>query len=327
MQRVLDPLNPRRGRKKRTVVPEDTPFAHLLLQCIVKYSMCGEIHRYHREFMEDLKEILARHGFNFKKQFGQNFISDTNLLRSIVTASGVDKSSTVVEIGCGAGTLTRVLSEYAKSVYAFEIDRALQPVLAETLSGCENVEVTFKDFEKVNLPKLEQEIGEYTVVANLPYYITTPLIMRFLEEGERVKSLVIMVQEEVAERLCAKENSPEYGAITAAIALRASAKIIKRVPKTMFHPRPKVDSAVVKIDFEEDRLPVKDKKLYRDTVRCAFLNRRKTLENNLVNYFKIPRETAQGILRKAGVPDKASGETLSPEALATLSDVIFEELK
>ena len=274
--------------------------------------------------MEDLQGVLHRHEFSFKKQFGQNFISDTNLLRAIVDLAGVDEKSAVVEIGCGAGTLTRELSKKAGRVYAYEIDRALQPVLAETLRGCENTEVVFKDFEKVDLKKMEEEIGEYTVVANLPYYITTPLIMRFLEEGEKVKSMVVMVQEEVADRLCAKENTPEYGAITAAIALRASASVVKRVSKNMFFPRPKVDSAVVKIDFCEGRLPVKDKKTYRETVRCAFLNRRKTLENNLINYFNLPRERAQEILRLAGVPEKARGETLSPEALAALSDIIFE---
>lgn len=277
--------------------------------------------------MEDLQNVLNRNGFSFKKQFGQNFISDVNLLRSIVREAGIGKNDTVLEIGCGAGTLTRELSAAAGRVRAYEIDRALQPVLAETLRGCENTEVIFKDFEKVDLRAMEAELGEYTVVANLPYYITTPLIMRFLEEGEKVKSLVVMVQEEVADRLCASENTPEYGAITAAIALRASAKIVKRVAKTMFMPRPKVDSAVVKIEFAPDRLPVKDRKLYRDAVRCAFLNRRKTLENNLMNYFKIPRERAQEILRRAGVPDKARGETLSPRALATLSDILFEELK
>lgn len=276
--------------------------------------------------MEDLQSVLSRSGFSFKKQFGQNFISDTNLLQSIVRAAGVTKTDTVLEIGCGAGTLTRELSAFAGKVYAYEIDRSLQPVLAETLRGCENTEVIFKDFEKVDLPALEAEIGEYTVVANLPYYITTPLITRFLEEGEKVKSLVVMVQEEVAERLCARENTPEYGAITAAIALRASAKIVKRVSKTMFYPRPKVDSAVVKIDFEPNRLPVKDPKLYRATVRCAFLNRRKTLENNLVNYFNISRTQAQEILSRAGVPEKARGETLSPQSLAKLSDILFDSL-
>lgn len=276
--------------------------------------------------MEDLQGLLARHGFNFKKQFGQNFISDGNLLRAIVDLSGIDKDTTVVEIGCGAGTLTRVLSERAKRVVAYEIDRALKPVLAESLRGCENTEVRFADFSKVNLHALEKEIGEYVVVANLPYYITTPLITRFLDEGQKVRRLVVMVQEEVADRLCATADTPEYGAITAALALRASAKVVKRVPKTMFHPRPQVDSAVVRIDFEDGRLPVKDIATYRLTVRAAFLNRRKTLENNLMRSFNVSRETAQEILASAGVPDKARGETLSPERLAALSDIIFARL-
>ena len=273
--------------------------------------------------MEDLQGILTKNGFSFKKQFGQNFISDTNLLRSIVELAGVDETATVLEIGCGAGTLTREISQKAGRVVSYEIDKTLQPVLAETLKGCENTTVVFRDFAKENLEKLERELGEYTVIANLPYYITTPLIMRFLEEGEKVKSLVVMVQEEVADRLCAKEDTPEYGAITAMLALRARAKVVKRVSKAMFTPRPKVDSAVVKIDFEENRIAVKDKKLYRDAVRCAFLNRRKTLENNLMNYFSLPRERAQEILSQAGVPDKARGETLSPTRLATLADVLF----
>lgn len=276
--------------------------------------------------MEDLQGLLARHGFNFKKQFGQNFISDGNLLRAIVDLSGIDEDTTVVEIGCGAGTLTRVLSERAKRVVAYEIDRALKPVLAESLRGCENTEVRFADFSKVNLPALEKEIGEYVVVANLPYYITTPLITRFLDDGQKVRRLVVMVQEEVADRLCATADTPEYGAITAALALRASAKVVKRVPKTMFHPRPQVDSAVVRIDFEDGRLPVKDVATYRLTVRAAFLNRRKTLENNLMRSFNVSRETAQEILASAGVPDKARGETLSPERLAALSDIIFAHL-
>lgn len=276
--------------------------------------------------MEDLQGLLARHGFNFKKQFGQNFISDGNLLRAIVDLSGIDKDTTVVEIGCGAGTLTRVLSERAKRVVAYEIDRALKPVLAESLRGCENTEVRFADFSKVNLHALEKEIGEYVVVANLPYYITTPLITRFLDDGQKVRRLVVMVQEEVADRLCATADTPEYGAITAALALRASAKVVKRVPKTMFHPRPQVDSAVVRIDFEDGRLPVKDVATYRLTVRAAFLNRRKTLENNLMRSFNVSRETAQEILTSAGVPDKARGETLSPERLAALSDIIFARL-
>lgn len=276
--------------------------------------------------MEDLRLTLQKYGFHFKKQFGQNFISDGNLLSSIVSASGVDENTTVVEIGCGAGTLTRALAEKAKKVYAFDIDKDLQPVLAETLKGLENVEVIFRDFNKIDLKEFEREIGEYTVVANLPYYITTPLVTKLLEESEKVEGISVMVQEEVAERFCAKENTPEYGSITAAIALKGTAKIVKRVSRNMFYPRPNVDSAVVKITFERGRLGAVDEKIYRDTVRSAFLNRRKTLENNLVNSFSFTRERAKEILQKAEIDEKARGETLSPQRLAILSNVIKKYL-
>ncbi len=276
--------------------------------------------------MEDLRSTLTKYGFHFKKQFGQNFISDGNLLSSIVTASGVDENTTVVEIGCGAGTLTRALAEKAKKVYAFDIDKDLQPVLGETLKGLENVEVIFRDFNKIDLKEFEKEIGEYTVVANLPYYITTPLLTKLLEESDKVAGISVMVQEEVAERFCAKENTPEYGSITAAIALKGTAKIVKRVSRNMFYPRPNVDSAVVKIAFERGRLGVVDEKIYRETVRCAFLNRRKTLENNLVNSFSFTREQAKEILQKAEIDEKARGETLSPQKLAILSTIIKEYL-
>ncbi len=275
--------------------------------------------------MQDLRATLQKHDFHFKKQFGQNFISDTNLLASIVTASGVDEHTTVVEIGCGAGTLTRALAEKAKKVYAFDVDKDLQPVLAETLAGLENVEVIFRDFNKINLAELEEEIGEYTVVANLPYYITTPLVTKLLEEGKKVQGLSIMVQEEVALRFCAKENTPEYGSITAGIALKGEAKIVKRVSRNLFYPRPNVDSAVVKITFVPDRIKVKSDKAYRQTVKCAFLNRRKTLENNLVNSFSLSREQAKAVMVKAGIDEKARGETLSPERLGFLSDILVEE--
>ena len=275
--------------------------------------------------MQDLRSILEKHGFHFKKQFGQNFISDTNLLRSIVEASGITKDTTVVEIGCGAGTLTRALAEAAKKVYAFDIDRDLQPVLAETLAGLDNVEVIFRDFNKLDLKEFEKDIEEYTVVANLPYYITTPLVTKLLEESDKVQGLSIMVQEEVAERFCAKEDTAEYGSITAAIALKGSAKIVKRVSRNLFYPRPNVDSAVVKITFERGRVAVKSEKAYRTTVKCAFLNRRKTLENNLVNFFGIPRDLAKEILSEAGVEEKARGETLSPQRLAILADVLLDK--
>lgn len=273
--------------------------------------------------MEDMKTILKGNDFQFKKQFGQNFISDTNLLRSIVADAGIDETSTVVEVGPGAGTLTRAIAERAKKVYAFEIDRTLEPVLAESLAGLNNVEVIFRDFMKVDLAEFERELPPYTVVANIPYYITTPLVMRFIEESRKVKSVVVMVQEEVARRFCAEAGTADYGAVTAGIALKGKAKITRKVPRTVFYPVPNVDSAVVKIEIG-DGIPVKDEKLYRDTVRCAFLNRRKTLENNLVNSFRLSREDAKGLVSALGIDEKARGETLTPVQLAKLSDLLFE---
>lgn len=275
--------------------------------------------------MGELHQTLTKHGFRFKKQFGQNFIGDGNLLKSIVQEAGVDENTTVVEVGCGAGTLTRALAEKCKRVYAFDIDKDLQPVLAETLAGLDNVEVIFRDFNKIDLKEWEKDVENYVVVANLPYYITTPLVMKFLEESEKVQGVSVMVQEEVALRFCAKEDTADYGAITAMIALKGEAKIIKRVSRNMFYPRPNVDSAVVKITFEKDRIPVKSEKAYRQTVKCAFLNRRKTLENNLVNFFNLSREKAKEILLIAGVEEKARGETLSPKRLANLADILFDK--
>lgn len=274
--------------------------------------------------MENLREVLARHGFSFKKQFGQNFISDTNLLESIVSLAGVDQDATVLEIGCGAGTLTRALAAKAGRVIAYEIDKKLQPVLAETLAGVDNAEVVFRDFLRQDMAELESKLPPYTVVANLPYYITTPLVTKFLDEAHKAKALVVMVQDDVARRFCAREGTPDYGAITAAIARRASAEIVKSVPRRMFFPVPNVDSAVVRLTFAEGRIPVRDAATYRATVRAAFLSRRKTLENNLMQAFSLPREEARDILRRAGVPDKARGETLSPHALAALADLLYE---
>lgn len=274
--------------------------------------------------MEEIRSILAKHGFSFKKQFGQNFLTDPNLLDAIVRDAGVDENTVVLEIGAGAGALTRALSAAAKKVVALEIDKTLRPVLAETLSGCENVEVIFRDFLREDLPALERELGRYRVVANLPYYVTTPVLMRFLEEAERCDGVTVMVQEEVAARFCAEAGTAEYGAVTAAIALRGEAHILRKVPRTMFLPRPNVDSAVVRIDFSDGRIPVKSRAAYRAAVRCAFLSRRKTLENNLVNAFRIPREQAKDILSRAAIADMVRGETLPPETLARLADVLFD---
>lgn len=274
-----------------------------------------------------LKEVLVKHGFHFNKKYGQNFISDGNLLSSIATLSGATENDVVVEIGVGAGTLTRATAEIAKRVVGYEIDENLRPVLAETLAGLDNVEIVFKDFMKVKMEDFETEMGEdYIVIANLPYYITTPIIMRFIEEAKRCKRLVIMVQEEVALRLCAKENTPDYGAITAAIDVTANAKIVKRVPRNMFYPVPNVDSAVVRIDVVECKHGVTDVEFFRKVVRGSFALRRKTLANNLMQSFGLDRTTAEGVISSCGIDVKARGETLSTESFAKLAKAVKEQL-
>lgn len=276
---------------------------------------------------KDVKSILSESGFGFKKRLGQNFITDKNLLASIVEKSGADENSTVIEIGCGAGTLTRAIAERVKRVVGFEVDLSLKPVLQRTLAGIDNAEIIFKDFLKADMNELEKRYGEFCVIANLPYYVTTPLITKILDEGKLCRSLTVMVQEEVALRLCAKENTPEYGAITAVIALRADAEIIKKVPRTMFTPRPNVDSAVVKLTVRDGRLPVTDAAFYKKTVHAAFAARRKTLVNNLVNAFSISRGQAEEILASCGIDLKARGETLSPEKFSALSDGLLKILQ
>ena len=259
-------------------------------------------------------------GFAFKKKYGQNFISDAVLLESIVDGASVTGDDTVIEIGCGAGTLTKEIAKKAKYVYGYEIDTSLKPVLERTLSGVDNAEIIFKDFMRVRLDELENSLPPYKVVANLPYYITTPLIMKFVEHSKKCLSLTVMVQEEVALRLCANSGTADYGAITAAIALRGECRILQCVGRERFTPSPNVDSAVVRIDLCERRLDVEDVDFYKKTLQAAFSSRRKTLENNLINSFKLTRAQAQEVIEDSGIPSGARGETLSPQQFAHLSE-------
>ena len=270
-----------------------------------------------------LGELLKKHNFKFSKKYGQNFLSDGNLLESIATKSGVDSNTPVLEIGCGAGTLTKVLCQHAKYVYGYEIDKTLAPVLGDNLRGIENCDITFKDIMREKTQETENRIGEqYMLVANLPYYITTPIIMKFVEESKNCKAIVIMVQEEVARRICAKAGTADYGAITASINLVADSEIILRVPRTMFMPAPNVDSAVVKIVFNQNKYVGVDRKIYRDTVRTAFLSRRKTLVNNLREWLKIDKTSAENLLLDCNIDIMARGETLTEEDFVRLSSVI-----
>lgn len=272
-----------------------------------------------------IKEILQKNSFRFNKRFGQNFITDTNLLTSIVDKAGVEEGDAVLEIGVGAGTLTRALAEKADKVYGYEIDENLRPVLKESLSGLKNVQIIFKDVMKVSTSEIESKIGgKYKLVANLPYYITTPVIIKFIEEAENLQSITVMVQSEVAERICAKENTPEYGSITAGIDVIGDAEIVAKVPRTMFYPVPNVDSAVVRIDINKQKYVLTSRKAYRDVLRVAFSSRRKTLVNNLTRDFSLQREVAETALLSCGIDIKARGESLSTQKFVALTEYLVK---
>lgn len=265
--------------------------------------------------------------FSFKKSLGQNFITDTNLLSAIVSDAQVLPSDTVVEIGAGAGSLTFALSQKAKKVYSFEIDRSLQPILDEKLSNCSNVEVIFADVMKYGVDKLEQMVeGRYKVVANLPYYITTPIIMMFLEQASRVDSLTIMVQKEVAVRLNATHNNKDYGAVTVAVQGVADVTVTREVSRRLFYPMPNVDSSVVRIDMRPNKFAIDSREVFRDTVRSCFAMRRKTLVNNLCASFNIDRTTACNLLETLAVDEKVRGEALSVAQIVQLSNLISSKL-
>lgn len=268
----------------------------------------------------DLKNLLRKHGVQLTKAYGQNFLTDESLLMDIVNKAGIDSNTVVFEIGPGAGALTRAISSVAKKVIAYEIDTRLKPVLQETVGDRKNVQVVFKDVMKEKLSVLEEKLGEdYVMVANLPYYITTPIVMNFLENAKSIKAMVIMVQKEVADRFTAKEGCSDYGAITVGINLRGSAKEILYVPREMFTPAPNVDSAVVKIDIERDKFSDIDLKKVREVVKCAFGNRRKMLVNNLMNFYKIKREQAEQVLENSGISLTARGETLTAQDFVNLA--------
>ena len=202
----------------------------------------------------DVKKVLKEQNFIFKKAFGQNFLTDEKLLASVVEKSGIDGDTTVLEIGVGGGTLTREIAKVAKRVVGFEIDKNLKPVLNKTLAEFSNVELVFEDVMKVSTSKIEELLGDnYVLIANLPYYITTPIIMRFIEDATKVKSIVITIQKEVAERIVAKEKSADYGSITVGINAVADSEIVCYLGRELFYPAPNVDSAVVKIDLSPNK--------------------------------------------------------------------------
>ncbi|MRN57208.1 16S rRNA (adenine(1518)-N(6)/adenine(1519)-N(6))-dimethyltransferase RsmA [Paenibacillus monticola] len=276
------------------------------------------------------KEIIQRYKFSFKKSLGQNFLIDQNVLDQIVDAAELNEGTGVLEIGPGIGSLTERLARVAGAVTAVEIDRRLVPILRDVLSPYPNVKVRIDDVLKVNLQELFTEdfasVDKVSVVANLPYYVTTPILMKLLEEKLPLDNIVVMIQKEVAERMAASPGGKEYGSLSIAVQYYSDPELVCIVPRTAFIPEPNVDSAVIRLKVRE-RPPVEvaDEKHFFEVVHACFTQRRKTIANNLkARYFpEEGRERLEALLAEAEIEPSRRGETLSLEEYARLSTVLL----
>ena len=274
------------------------------------------------------KEVLNKYGMSAKKKFGQNFLIDSNVLDGIVEAAGVTKDDCVLEIGPGIGSLTQYLAEAAGKVVAVEIDKTLIPVLADTLSEYDNVTVINDDVLKVDIDAIIKEYNNgrpIKVVANLPYYITTPIVMKLFESGAPMESMTVMVQKEVADRMVMGPGNKDYGSLSLAVGYYAEAKNVMDVAPSSFIPQPGVGSAVVHLKrYEKPAVVVSDEKFMFEIIRTAFNQRRKTLSNALSNNpaLKVSRQQVQDALIKIGLGEMSRGEILSLSQFAQLSDIL-----
>lgn len=274
-------------------------------------------------------EILQKYDFSFQKKFGQNFLIDTHVLDKIILAAGITKDDMVLEIGPGIGTMTQYLAEAAGKVVAVEIDKNLIPILSDTLKDYGNVTVINEDVLKLDIKKLagEEHAGRpVKVVANLPYYITTPIIMGLFEHDVPVESITVMVQKEVADRMQTGPGSKDYGALSLAVQYYAEPYIVANVPPNCFMPRPKVGSAVIRLTrHEKPPVEVKDERLLFDIIRASFNQRRKTLANGLNNSgtLDIPKEEITNAIEKLGKGPGVRGESLTLEEFARLSNYLY----
>ena len=281
------------------------------------------------------KAVLDKYGFTFNKSIGQNFLIDTNILRKIVENAELTEMSGAVEIGPGIGALTEQLAKVCKKVIAFEIDHRLIPVLKDTLSPYPHVSIIHQDFLKANVNQVLRDYfsddQEISIVANLPYYITTPIIMKCLEDKLPFKNMVVMMQKEVGDRIVAKPGTKNYGSLTLAIQYFTTAEIVLHVPKTVFIPQPNVDSVVVRLRKREKPIvEVKDESFFFKVIKSSFGQRRKTILNNLTNSFEQGKEKKELILaclNLAEIDPKRRGETLTIEEFAKLSDVLYDNFK
>lgn len=275
-------------------------------------------------------QVIQKHGFAFQKKFGQNFLIDAHVLDKIIAAAGVTADDMVLEIGPGIGTMTQYLAERARQVTAVEIDTNLIPILKETLSDYDNVTVINEDILKIDIKKLAEEYNAgkpIKVVANLPYYITTPIIMGLFESGVPIDNITVMVQKEVADRMQVGPGSKDYGALSLAVQYYAEPYIVANVPPNCFIPRPNVGSAVIRLTrHQTPPVEVKDRELMFKLIRASFNQRRKTLLNGLNNSPELSfgKEQIAAAIEQLGVPAAVRGEALTLEQFARLSDLLGE---
>ena len=279
------------------------------------------------------RAVLERHGFTFKKSFGQNFLTDTNILQKIVDTAEIDENVNVIEIGPGIGALTEFLAENTAEVMAFEIDDRLVPILADTLRDFDNVRVVNEDILKSDLQARIKEFANpnlpIKVVANLPYYITTPILMHLIESGIPFSEFVVMMQREVADRISAQPNSKSYGSLSIAVQYYMTAKVAFIVPRTVFVPAPNVDSAILKmVRRNQPAVGVKDEAFFFKVSKASFTHRRKTLWNNLTSYFGKSNEVKtklESALDNAELSPSVRGEALDLQEFAHLADSLYDE--
>ena len=278
-------------------------------------------------------EVLQKYHFNFQKKFGQNFLIDTHVLEKIIASAGVTQEDFVLEIGPGIGTMTQYLCESAREVVADEVDQNLIPILQDTLSAYDNVTVINEDILKLDIAKLARERNggnPIKVVANLPYYITTPIIMGLFESHVPIESITVMVQKEVADRMQVGPGTKDYGALSLAVQYYAKPEIVANVPPNCFMPRPNVGSAVIRLT-RHDTVPVdvEDEKLMFAIIRASFNQRRKTLANGLSNApgIRLSKEEIQESITELGVPVTIRGEALTLQQFAELSNIIKHKIK
>ena len=281
------------------------------------------------------RAILEKYGFSFKKSLGQNFLIDPNILTRIVDHANISEDTGTIEIGPGIGALTEHLARRSKKVVAFEIDQRLLPILNETLSPYSNVEIIHSDVLKADVKTVIEEkftdVKDIMVVANLPYYVTTPIIMKLLEEKLPIRGIVVMLQKEVADRISAKPGTKDYGSLSIAVQYYTTAEIVMTVPKTVFVPQPNVDSAIIRLTvLDQPAVEMKDEDFFFQVIKASFAQRRKTILNNLTNQLPLGKEKKEAIvaaLNAAHIEPGRRGETLTIEEFARLSDELLHSFQ